>query len=130
MDESSVISPAESAAHRELKRLAWDWACARRMILGATEVRLPRANYRADVVTATPRILATNAVTAVFECKVSRADFLRDRIPRELVERNFGRALVLAMNLAQSREAAALPGWRRHPPQNIPHRTNITSWLD
>jgi hypothetical protein len=43
------------------------------------------------------------------------ADFLRWRIPRELVERHFGRALVLAMNLAQSTEAAALPGWRRHP---------------
>ena len=43
------------------------------------------------------------------------ADFLRCRIPRELVERNFGRALALAMNLAQSTEAAALPGWQRHP---------------
>lgn len=43
------------------------------------------------------------------------ADFLRGRISRELVERNFGRALALAMNLAQSAEAAALPGWRRHP---------------
>jgi hypothetical protein len=43
------------------------------------------------------------------------ADFLRGRIPRELVERNFGRALALAMNLAQSTEAATLPGWRRHP---------------
>ena len=43
------------------------------------------------------------------------ADFLRCRIPPELVERHFGRALVLAMNLAQSTEAAALPGWRRYP---------------
>ena len=43
------------------------------------------------------------------------ADFLRCRISRELVERHFGRALALAMNLAQSTEAAALPGWRRHP---------------
>jgi hypothetical protein len=43
------------------------------------------------------------------------ADFLRCRIPRELVERNFGRALALAMNLAQSTEAVALPGWQRHP---------------
>ena len=43
------------------------------------------------------------------------ADFLRCRIPRELVERRFGRALALAMNLAQSTEAAVLPGWRRHP---------------
>lgn len=40
------------------------------------------------------------------------ADFLRDRIPRELVERNFARALALAMHLAQSTEAAALPGFR------------------
>jgi hypothetical protein len=58
------------------------------------------------------------------------ANFLRCRIPRELVESDFDRALALAMNLAQSTEAAALPGWRRHPPQNIPHRTNMTTWLD
>ena len=43
------------------------------------------------------------------------ADFLRERIARELVERDFGRALLLAMNLSQSSEAAALPGWLRHP---------------
>jgi hypothetical protein len=43
------------------------------------------------------------------------ADFLRCRMPHELVERNFGGALALAMNLAQSTEAAALPGWQRHP---------------
>ena len=42
------------------------------------------------------------------------ADYLRCRIPRELLERHFGRALALAMNLAQSTEAAALPGWRRN----------------
>ena len=42
------------------------------------------------------------------------ADFLRCRIPRELVERHFGRALTLAMNLAQSNDAAVLPGWRRY----------------
>lgn len=47
-------------------------------MLAATEVRLPRSGYRADVAAATPRVLATNAFTAVFECKVSRADFLRD----------------------------------------------------
>jgi hypothetical protein len=43
------------------------------------------------------------------------ADFLRCRSPRELVEYHFGHALALAMNLAQSTEAAVLPGWRRHP---------------
>jgi len=43
------------------------------------------------------------------------ADFLRDRIDRRLVERDFGRALAIAMNIAQSNEAAELPGWQRHP---------------
>ena len=45
------------------------------------------------------------------------ADFLRRRIAREQIDRDFGRSLALAMNLAQSTEAAALPGWRRHPEQ-------------
>jgi hypothetical protein len=73
-----VSAGGETAAHRELKRLALEWARARRLMLAATEVRLPRSGYRADVVAATPRALSANAFTAVFECKVSRADFLRD----------------------------------------------------
>jgi hypothetical protein len=72
---------SESEAHRALKRLALDWAAAHRLLLAATEVRLPRSGYRADVAASTPRALADNAVTAVFECKVSRADFLRDSAP-------------------------------------------------
>lgn len=68
----------ETAAHRELKRLALGWARAGRLVLAATEVRLPRSPYRADVAAATPRALSTGALTAVFECKASRADFLRD----------------------------------------------------
>ena len=43
------------------------------------------------------------------------ADYLRRRIPRELVENHFGHALALATSLAQNREAAKLPGFRRHP---------------
>lgn len=81
MTEMPASSRSESAAHRELKRLALEWAGAHRMILGATEVRLPRSNYRADVVAATPRVKSANAFTAIFECKVSRADFLRDSAP-------------------------------------------------
>lgn len=69
---------AESGAHRELKRLALGWARTHRLLLAATEVRLPRSGYRADVVAATPRVLSAQACTAVFECKASRADFLRD----------------------------------------------------
>jgi hypothetical protein len=43
------------------------------------------------------------------------ANFMRSRIPHELIEQHFGRALALAMSLAENAEAAALPGWRRHP---------------
>jgi hypothetical protein len=39
------------------------------------------------------------------------ADFLRDRIERETIESDFDCALALAMSLAWSREAKALPGW-------------------
>jgi hypothetical protein len=75
---NSPLPAGESPAHRELKRLALQWAAAHRLLLAATEVRLPRSGYRADVAAATPRALANNAFTAVFECKASRADFLRD----------------------------------------------------
>jgi phasin len=44
------------------------------------------------------------------------ADFLRCRMPRELVEHDFGRALAMAMHLAQGAEAAALPGWFQASP--------------
>ena len=68
----------EGAAHRELKLLTVAWARANRFALTGTEVRLPRSSYRADVAAATPRQLGAQAATAVFECKTSRADFLRD----------------------------------------------------
>ncbi len=55
------------------------------------------------------------------------ADFLRRRIRRELVERDFGRALAMAMHLAERAEAKSLPGWRRLPPlkefhPSLPHK--------
>jgi hypothetical protein len=75
---SESLPRGESAAHLELKRLAAEWALQHRLSLCATEVALPRCNYRADVAAATPRITARNALTAVFECKASRTDFLRD----------------------------------------------------
>jgi hypothetical protein len=71
-------SRGESAAHRELKRLAVAWASARRLVICGTEVRLPRSGYRADVAAAMPRVMSPSACTAVFECKASRADFMRD----------------------------------------------------
>jgi len=41
------------------------------------------------------------------------ADFLRCRIPRELLDRDFNQALAVAMHLAKGAEASAMPGWRR-----------------
>jgi hypothetical protein len=40
------------------------------------------------------------------------ANFLRQRIDRLTVEREFDHALALAMKIAGSREASPLPGWR------------------
>ncbi len=79
--DAPVTTSSESLAHLELKRLALEWARSRRLRLAATEVRLPRSGCRADVAAATPRVLSANGVTAVFECKVSRTDFLRDSAP-------------------------------------------------
>jgi hypothetical protein len=45
-------------------------------------------------------------------------EFLRSRIARETVERDFDRALALALDLAQSRETMALPGWLGLPSIN------------
>jgi hypothetical protein len=77
----SASCGGESAEHRHLKRLALAWARGRRLALAACEVKLPRSGYRADVAAATPRVLSDGAFTAVFECKASRADFLRDSAP-------------------------------------------------
>ena len=74
-------SRSESEEHRMLKSLAAGWAVERRLSLYAAEVRLPRSAYRADVAACTPRVIAPSAFTAVFECKASRADFLRDAAP-------------------------------------------------
>lgn len=74
MSDPAPIRSAESPAHRELKRLALAWAQQRGLDRAAGEVRIARSPYRADVAAAG----AGGARTAIFECKVSRADFLRD----------------------------------------------------
>ncbi len=76
-------SRSESDAHLELKRLAVAWAAEHRLNLAAPEVRLPRSHYRADVAATTTKVLAANALSAVFECKAFRADFLKDSVPEK-----------------------------------------------
>lgn len=86
----------ESARHRELKRLALRWAQLDGWSVCAEEVALPQSGYRADVVAYRPaserlrepdprqpgreRLVTRTAVglTAIFECKQARSDFLKD----------------------------------------------------
>ena len=101
---------SESEAHRNLKRLALAWARGRRLKLAACEVKLPRSGYRVDVAAATPRALSDGAFTAVFECKASRADFLRDSAPESQAQ-----VAVLARRLDELRALIAMhrPDLRR-----------------
>lgn len=65
----------ETARHAELKRLALAWAQANGFALCATEVRIPRSGFRADVAGCSR---GPEHRTAVFECKQARADLLKD----------------------------------------------------
>ena len=89
------MASSESAAHLELKRLALIWAQANGYPIVACEVSLPNLRFRLDVGAYRPgsrrvvkrdvrqsgnRTVLTAAlgVTAVFECKASRPDLVRD----------------------------------------------------
>lgn len=67
----------ETEAHQQLKRLAVDWARQQGFTGIATEVRLPKSAYRADVAAYKPA-RGQLGTTAVFECKQARSDLLKD----------------------------------------------------
>jgi hypothetical protein len=83
----------ESQEHLELKRLALAWAQEHGFPIAATEVSLPNFRFRLDVAAycpgkaprvsspgdrfSSPRNRAAIGLTVVFECKVSRPDYLR-----------------------------------------------------
>ena len=78
----------ETAAHRELKRLAFLWAQENGYPLAAFEITLPQCRYRADVAAYRPQRNGTIGHTTVFECKQSAPDLHRDdRRSRETVAR-------------------------------------------
>jgi len=85
----------ETQAHRELKRLALLWAQANGFRIAAAEVSLPNQRVRMDVAAYQPqrvreaqrderrksdRLVWKTKIgaTAIFECKASRTDFVRD----------------------------------------------------
>jgi hypothetical protein len=89
------VAAGESPAHLNLKRLALIWAQANGYPIAACEVSLPNLRFRLDVGAYRPgvrresyrdarlntnrsRLAATVGVAAVFECKASRVDLVRD----------------------------------------------------
>lgn len=73
------MAAGETERHRELKRLALAWAQANGFGACACEVRVPKSGYRADVAACGRRSDGGGGeVTAVFECKQARADWLKD----------------------------------------------------
>lgn len=69
------MSRSETARHLALKALALEWARDHGLPISATEVRLPRSHFRVDVAACARR---GSLRTAVFECKQSRGDLLKD----------------------------------------------------
>ena len=77
-----MAGKGETEGHRFLKRAALHWARAHLYTVVASEIRVPLSSYRADVAAYRPQRPsdgeATLGQTAIFECKQSRADFLKD----------------------------------------------------
>lgn len=71
----------ESRAHRGLKRAALIWAQTHGYTACGYEVRVPKSNYRADVAAYRPGERGEIGLTAIFECKQARPDFLSDARP-------------------------------------------------
>lgn len=107
------MSASETANHRRLKALTLAWAQENGFAICGLEVRVPRSGYRADVA-ACGR--GEQARTAVFECKQSRADLLKDAHAEaatrarlaELVERRRKLEELLAMHRPDLRRGEAL----------------------
>lgn len=106
------MSRGETEGHKNLKRLAFEWARAAGLPLAACEVRVPQSGYRADVAGLSRNPAAPDARVALFECKQCRADFLRDQVdePQARAE-----ALALAERVAALRALLAVhrPDLRR-----------------
>ena len=76
------MASGESEAHLDLKRAALSWAYRNGFTCAAMEVRALRSNFRCDLVACAPQSKGRagagygDSVTAIFECKQSRSDFL------------------------------------------------------
>lgn len=73
------MSSGETAAHRQLKRAALFWAQQNGYTAAGLEIRTPASKFRADVAACKPPKDGEPGLSAVFECKQARSDFLKDR---------------------------------------------------
>ncbi|MEP6668784.1 MAG: hypothetical protein ABJF10_06515 [Chthoniobacter sp.] len=105
INPSPIPKNGESQAHRDLKRLALLWAQTHGFRVAAAEVSLPNHRVRMDVAAYQPQRVrevrrdertrrerlawkTTIGATAIFECKASATDFIRDaRSMKATVER-------------------------------------------
>lgn len=69
---------SETENHTRLKSLALAWAQTNGFPIAGTEVRVPKSGYRADVAAYAPLRRVAETRTAIFECKQSRTDLLKD----------------------------------------------------
>jgi hypothetical protein len=119
----------ETKSHAELKRLSLAWAQTNGFELCATEVRVPRSGFRADVAACTRH---SEPRTAVFECKQARADLLKDAYAEEatrqklteLTERRRTLEALLAVHFPDLRRGEALwPEYDTWDFSRLEHRT-------
>ena len=118
MSEPVQKNGGETEAHRDLKRLALLWAQAGGFRIAAAEVSLPNHRVRMDVAAYRPertrevrrdeRLKTSRlvwkpkvGVTAVFECKAFRPDFIRDG---RSITRTLERLTVLEERRARAEE--------------------------
>lgn len=89
-----IMPSNETARHLELKRLALVWAQAHGYRIAAAEVSVPNLGARVDVAGFRPPALPSRrnpappnpaGVSVIFECKQSRADFLKDSRCRQQI---------------------------------------------
>jgi hypothetical protein len=110
------MSASETPNHRRLKALTVAWAQANGFAFAGVEVRVPKSGYRADVAAYARGADGGGPRTAVFECKQSRADLLKDAHAEAetrarlaaLVERRRGLEAMLAVHRPDLRCGEAL----------------------
>ena len=85
-----MAARGESPQHLALKQAAIAWALENGYTIAAPEIRIPRSSYRADVVAVTTTLKGGPQITrsAIFECKQSRSDLIKDsRLVQKTLER-------------------------------------------